>query len=83
MEKANSRTGPFVTLYNGLMTYSTSIDFSKHGMSQKLLVLVLNTGFAVLLILPLSALVVVLLRRVIVLWVAIAVSPLIVLKTVF
>ena len=83
MEKANSRTGPFVTLYNGLMAYSTSIDFSKHGMSQKLLVLVLNTGFAVLLILPLSALVVVLLRRVIVLWVAIAVSPLIVLKTVF
>ena len=83
IEKAKSRTGPFVTLYSSLMDYSSSVDFTNHGLGQKFLMLALNVWLAILLVLPLAALVVVLLWRVIVLWVAIAISPFLVLKEVF
>lgn len=83
IEKAKSRTGPFVTLYSSLMDYSSSVDLTNHGLGQKFLMLALNVWLAILLVLPLAALVVVLLWRVIVLWVAIAISPFLVLKEVF
>ncbi|MBF0931919.1 MAG: hypothetical protein HXJ92_00735, partial [candidate division SR1 bacterium] len=83
IEKAKSRSGPFVTLYSSLMDYSSSVDLTNHGLGQKFLMLALNVGLAILLVLPLAALVVVLLWRVIVLWVAIAISPFLVLKEVF
>lgn len=83
IEKAKSRTGPFVTLYSSLMDYSSSVDLTNHGLGQKFLMLALNVWLAILLVLPLAALVVVLLWRVIVLWIAIAISPFLVLKEVF
>jgi len=42
IEKAKSRTGPFVTLYSSLMDYSSSVDFTNHGLGQKFLMLALN-----------------------------------------
>ena len=83
IEKAKSRTGPFVTLYSSLMDYSSSVDLTNHGLGQKFLMLALNVWLAILLVLPLAALVVVLLWRIIVLWIAIAISPFLVLKEVF
>ena len=83
IEKAKSRTGPFVTLYSSLMSYSNSVDLTSHGLGQKFLTQALNVWLAILLVLPLAALVVVLLWRVIVLWIVIAISPFLVLKEAF
>ena len=42
IEKAKSRTGPFVTLYSSFMDYSSSVDLTNHGLGQKFLMLALN-----------------------------------------
>lgn len=53
------------------------------GLSQKFIVLLINSAFALVLLFPLVALVAVLFWRIVQLWIAIALSPFLVLKKVF
>lgn len=79
LTKAKSRTGPFVSLYSSMLDFA-SFQNNHLWLSQKFIVFLINTGFAVVLLLPLVALVAVLFWRVAQLWIAIALSPFLVLK---
>lgn len=65
------------------MSSSSFENLGNYTLYQKFLILLINAGFALVLILPLAGLVVVLLWRIMVLWIAIAVSPFLVIKEVF
>lgn len=82
LQKTQSWTGPFVALYAGMMDFS-SFNNSQNGLAQDFIILFINAAMAVVLVLPLVALVVVLFWRIIMLWLAIALSPFLVLKEVF
>lgn len=60
-----------------------SFQHDNKSLGQKFLVWAINALFAILLVLPLAALVVVLLWRIAMLWITIAISPFLVLKEVF
>ena len=81
LEKANSYTGPFISLYSSLINYSYLN--SGWSLSGKFVELFLNAAFAVMLVLPLIALMIVLLARIGILWLVIATSPLFVLLGIF
>lgn len=82
IHKAKSWTGPFVALYSSMLDFA-SFQNNSLGLTQNFIILFINTAFAIVLALPLIALVAVLFWRVIQLWIAIALSPFIVLKHVF
>ena len=82
LKKSSSMTGPFAALYSSFSTYS-HLEVKGLWLWQKFVVTFVNVCFAVMLLLPLVALVVVLFARVWLLWVAIALSPFIVLIKVF
>jgi hypothetical protein len=75
-------TWPFSALYSSMSVYS-NLKTKGLWIWQKFVVTFINTCFAVMLILPLIALVVVLFARIWLLWIAIALSPFIVLINVF
>lgn len=81
LEKANSYTGPFISLYSSLINYSYLS--SGWSLSGKFVELFLNAAFAVMLLLPLLALMIVLLARIGILRLVIATSPFFVLIGVF
>ncbi len=76
-------TGPFVALYSNVFNFADLKGYSELGTWQTFVVALINALFATLLVLPLLALVLVLFARVGVLWLAIALSPFIVLAQVF
>lgn len=84
IEKSKSMTGPFASLYSNVLQFS---DLTWHNKDlwdwQLFIIAIINAGFSVLLLLPLVALVIVLVARIGVLWIAIATSPFIVLINVF
>lgn len=82
LEKSSSMTGPFAALYSSFSLYS-HLEVKGLWLWQKFVVTFVNVCFAAMLILPLVALVVVLFARVWLLWVAIALSPFLVLIKVF
>jgi|GEM_PF-1055392 hypothetical protein len=75
-------TGPFTSLYTSMLNFS-SLGTSNLGVWQNFIVALINAGFAVLLLLPLVALVIVLFARVGILRLAIALSPFIVIIRIF
>ena len=82
MDKAGSMTWPFSSLYSSMAVYS-NLKTGNLWLWQKFVVTFINTCFAVMLILPLVALVVVLFARIWLLWMAIALSPFLVLVNLF
>lgn len=82
ISKGKSWTGPFVTLYASMINFGT-INSSQYGLTQQLIILAVNTGLLLVLLMPLVVLVAVLFWRVLMLWLAIALSPFLVLKEVF
>ena len=82
MKKANSMTWPFAALYSSMAVYS-NLNVSGKWLWQKFVISLVNTCVAWMLILPLIALVIVLFARIWLLWVAIAISPFLVLVYMF
>ena len=82
LQKAWSMTWPFAALYSSLSVYSNLQVWDK-WLWQKFVITFVNVCFAGMLVLPLLALVVVLFARIWLLWVAIALSPFLVLTKVF
>ena len=82
IKKAGSMTWPFAALYSSMSVYS-NLDTSDRWLWQKFVITFVNLCFSILLVLPLFALVVVLFARVWLLWIAIALSPFLVLVNVF
>ena len=82
LDKAWSMTWPFSALYSSMSVYS-HLKVKDKWIWQKFIITLVNTCFAVLLILPLISLVVVLFARIWLLWMAIALSPFLVLANVF
>ena len=82
ISKAKAMTGPFTSLYTSMLNFS-SLGTSNLGIWQNFIVALINAIFAVLLLLPLVALVAVLFARVGILRLAIALSPFIVLIRIF
>ena len=80
-QKATGWTGPFVALYGNMISFAKLND--SLGVKQQLISAVINVVFLLAMLLPLIAMVVVLFWRVFLLWLAIALSPLIVLVNVF
>jgi len=80
LENAKSYIGPFVTLYSSLLEYGEFINWiwstSTVGW---LFSVLLNTFFVVVLFIPVAILMVLLIIRVWMLWIVIAISPIIVL----
>ncbi len=84
IEKAGSMTGPFSALYSNLSLFSSFDSVpSWLWLWQKFIVMAINIVFAVLLLLPLVALVLVLFARIWILWLLIALSPFFVILKVF
>ncbi len=82
IKKAGSMTWPFAALYSSMSVYS-NLDTGNRWLWQKFVITFVNVCFSLLLVLPLLALVVVLFARVWLLWIAIALSPFLVLVNVF
>ncbi len=82
LKKANSMTWPFAALYSSLSVYS-NLQVDGKWLWQKFVITFVNVCFSALLVLPLVALVVVLFTRIWLLWLAIALSPFLVLVKVF
>lgn len=82
LKKSSSMTGPFAALYSSFSVYS-HLDVEGLWLWQKFVVMFVNICFAIMLILPLIALVLVLFARIWLLWIAIALSPFLVLVKVF
>ena len=82
ISKAKAMTGPFTSLYTSMLNFS-SLGTSNLGIWQNFIVALINAGFAILLLLPLVALVAVLFARIGILRLAIALSPFIVLIRIF
>ena len=82
LDKAWSMTWPFAALYSSMSVYS-HLKVKDKWIWQKFIITLVNTCFAGLLILPLISLVVVLFARIWLLWMAIALSPFLVLANVF
>ena len=84
IKKAWSMTGPFAALYANMALFSSFSSLDPWiWIRQKFVVMFINSGFAILLILPLVALVVVLFARIWILRMLIALSPFIILIKVF
>ena len=82
LKKSSSMTGPFAALYSSFSVYS-HLDVEGLWLWQKFVVTFVNICFAIMLVFPLIALVIVLFARVWLLWIAIALSPFLVLIKVF
>ena len=82
MKKANSMTWPFAALYSSMSVYS-NLDTGGKWLWQKFVITLINTCVAWMLVLPLIALVIVLFARIWLLWIAIAISPFLVLVYLF
>lgn len=82
LKKSSSMTWPFTALYSSMSVYS-HLQTDNLWLWQKFIVTFVNLCFSVMLVLPLLALVIVLFARVWLLWIAIALSPFLVLATVF
>ena len=82
INKVWSMTWPFTALYSSFSVYS-NLDTSGRWLWQKFVITLVNIFFSLLLVLPLFALVIVLFARVWLLWIAIALSPFLVLVNVF
>lgn len=82
INKGESMTGPFTALYSNMLNFS-NLTAGNLGVWQNFIVALINAWFAVLLVLPMVALVVVLFARIGILRLAIALSPFIVLILVF
>ena len=80
-QRATGWTGPFMALYGNMISFA-HINESL-SLKQQFISLTLNTVFLVMLFLPLVMIVAVLFWRIFQLWMAIALSPLIVLVNVF
>ena len=83
INKWKSMTWPFVSLYSNMFNFADLSGYKDLWVWQLFILALINTGFSVLLILPLIALVVVLFARVGILWIAIALSPFIALLKIF
>lgn len=82
INKGKSMTGPFTALYSNMLNFS-NLTAGNLGVWQNFIVALINAWFAILLVLPMVALVVVLFARIGILRLAIALSPFIVLIRVF
>ncbi len=83
IEKGKSMTWPFVSLYSSLLSFSDLKGYQNFGLGQLFIISFINLILGVALFLPLCALVLVLFARIWILWMAIALSPFIVLLHVF
>lgn len=75
---------PMITIYSSLLDFAHISDTDNPDLTLwKMLSFLIKVAFAIMLFFPLVALAIVLLGRVAILWVAIAASPLLILKEVF
>ena len=82
IKKAGSMTWPFAALYSSMSVYS-NLNTEGRWLWQKFVITFVNVCFWLLLVIPLCAMVIVLFARIWLLWLAIALSPFLVLVYVF